>query len=170
MAVSEGEQERQPRLCPLRRIRFVIELQRRRKSESVITTSNFAKSANPPEAVAISQGVPGWYKGRRYMPLAPPRWLLKEKDPELFDREYRKQLASLDTGQVAEELGPNAVLLCWESFNVRCHRRLVAEWLEEKLGILVPELGHERSESVPFSEQKSKWDNEARPPREPTLF
>ena len=32
---------------------------------------------------------------------------------------------------VAEELGPDAILLCWESFNVRCHRRLVAEWLEE---------------------------------------
>jgi hypothetical protein len=39
------------------------------------------------------------------------------------------------------------------SFNVRCHRRLVAEWLEEKLEIVVPELGHERSGSTPFSEQ-----------------
>jgi hypothetical protein len=124
----------------------------------MITTSNFAKSANHPDAVAISQGVPGWYKGRRYMALAPPRWLLKARDPELFDREYRKQLESLDAKQVAEELGPNAILLCWESFNVRCHRWLVAEWLEETLGIIVPELGHERAESVPFSEQHSKWD------------
>jgi len=64
------------------------------------------------------------------MPLALPRWLLKAKDPELFDREYRKQLELLDAKQVAEELGPNAILLCWESFNVRCHRRLVAEWLD----------------------------------------
>ena len=124
----------------------------------MITTSNFANSANHPEAVAISRGVPRFYKGRRYMTLAPPRWLLKAKDPELFDREYRKQLDSLDANQVAEELGPNAILLCWESFNVRCHRRLVAEWLEEKLGIVVPELLHERSESIPFSEQQSKWD------------
>ena len=92
------------------------------------------------------------------MPLAPPRWLLKAKDPELFDREYRKQLDSLDAKQVAEELGSNAILLCWELFNVRCHRRLVAEWLEEKLGIVVPELDHERAESVPFSQQPSKWD------------
>ena len=92
------------------------------------------------------------------MPLAPPRSLLKAKDPELFDREYRKQLEALDAKQVAEELGPHAILLCWESFNVRCHRRLVAEWLEEKLGIVVPELLHERSESIPFNEQPSKWD------------
>ena len=124
----------------------------------MITTSNFAKSAKHPDAVAISQGVPRFYGGKRYMPLAPPRWLLKSKDPELFDREYLKQLDSLDARQVAEELGPNAILLYWESFNVRCHRRLAAEWLEEKLGIVVPELGHERSESMPFSEQPSKWD------------
>src|SRR6266516_2234438 len=109
----------------------------------MITTSNFAKNAKHPDAVAISQGVPRFYRGKRYMPLAPPRSLLKAKDPELFDREYRKQLD-----------GPDAILLCWESFNVRCHRRLVAEWLEEKLGIVVPELGQRRGESIPFSEQR----------------
>ena len=136
----------------------------------MITTSNFAKSGSHPDAVAISQGVPRFYNGRRYMPLAPPRWLLKAKDPELFDREYRKQLEALDAKQVAGDLGPDAVLLCWESFNVRCHRRLVAEWLEEKLGIVVPEVDHERSESIPFSEQPSKWGSETRPEREPTLF
>ena len=124
----------------------------------MITTSNFATSAKHPDAVAISRGVPRFYKGRRYNALAPPDWLLKAKDPGLFDQEYRKQLAALDARQVAEELGPNTILLCWESFNVRCHRRLVAEWLEEKLGIVVPELGHQRSESIPFSEQPSKWD------------
>jgi hypothetical protein len=124
----------------------------------VITTSNFAKSAKHPDAVAISRGVPRFYKGRRYMTLAPPAWLLKAKDPELFDREYRKQLESLDANQVAQEIGPNAVLLCWEAFNVRCHRRLVAEWLEERLGIVVAEVDHERSESLPFSQQPSKWD------------
>jgi hypothetical protein len=53
---------------------------------------------------------------------------------------------------------------------IRYHRRLVAEWLEEKLGVVVPELDHERSESIPFSEQRSKWDNEPRPEHEPNLF
>ena len=124
----------------------------------MITTSNFAKSAKHPNAVAISRGVPRFYKGRRCLALAPPTWLLKAKDPELFDREYRKQLDALDAKQVAEDLGPNVILLCWESFNVRCHRRLVAEWLEGKLGIVVPEMDHERAESILFSEQPSKWD------------
>jgi hypothetical protein len=142
----------------------------RKQGETVITTSNFAKSAKHPDAVAISQGVPRFYRGKRYMPLAPPRWLLKAKDPALFDREYRKLLESLDAKQVAEDLGPNAILLCWESFNVRCHRRLVAEWLEEKLGIVVPELGHERSESAPFSEQPSKWDGKPTTAQMPMMF
>src|SRR5208337_4415821 len=72
----------------------------------MITTSNFGKNAKHPDAVAISQGVPRFYRGKRYMPLAPPRWLLKAKDPELFDREYRKQLDSLDAKQVAGTSAP----------------------------------------------------------------
>jgi hypothetical protein len=90
------------------------------------------------------------------MPHSWSRPKAKAKDPELFDREYRKQPDALGAKQVAEDLGPNAILLLWESFNVRCHRRLVAEWLEEKLGIVVPELGHERFESIPFNEEPSK--------------
>ncbi|MBI4165212.1 MAG: DUF488 family protein [Acidobacteria bacterium] len=136
----------------------------------MITTSNFAKSGSHPDGVAISRGVPRFYKGRRYLALAPPSRLLKAKDPELFNGEYRKQLADLDARQVAEDLGPNAILLCWESFNVRCHRRLVAEWLEEKLGIVVPELGHERSESIPYISQPSKWDAAPHAPKQVTLF
>jgi hypothetical protein len=73
------------------------------------------------------------------------------------------RLDSLDPKQVAEDLGLDAVLLCSESFNIRCHRRLVAEWLEEKLGTVVPELGYERVESVPFREQPSKWEGEPKP-------
>jgi hypothetical protein len=43
----------------------------------------------------------------------------------------------------------------------------VAEWLEEKLGNVVPELEHERAESLPFSKQPSKWDSEPATPRLP---
>ena len=37
-------------------------------------------------------------------------------------------------------------------------------------GIVVPELGHERAESVPFSEQPSKWDSEPAAPQLPMKF
>jgi len=58
--------------------------------------SNFAKSRKHQDAVDISQGVPRFDRVKRHLPLALPRWLLKAKDPELFDREYRKHLESLD--------------------------------------------------------------------------
>ncbi len=46
----------------------------------------------------------------------------------------------------------------------------MAEWLEVKLGIIVPELDHERAESVPFSEQPSKWDGKPEVAQLPMLF
>ena len=45
----------------------------------------------------------------------------------------------LDPAQVAADLGPNAILLCWEPPGKFCHRRLVAEWLEEHLGVEILE-------------------------------
>jgi hypothetical protein len=37
---------------------------------------------------------------------------VKAKDPALSDRKYRKQPDALDSKQVAEDLGPDAILLC----------------------------------------------------------
>ena len=55
--------------------------------------------------------------------------------------EYRHDvLGHLDPAKVAADLGPDAVLLCWEAAGEDCHRRLVAEWLEKFLKIQVPEL------------------------------
>lgn len=124
--------------------------------ESMICTSNFATAGSHPQAVAISRGVPKGFTGRRYKALAPPWALLKQHNPTLFDQEYSKQLRDLDPREVYRDLGDGAVLLCWESFNIRCHRRMVAEWLEQALGVEIPELGHKRSESIPFSEQPGK--------------
>ena len=43
----------------------------------MITTSNFARNGNNPNAVAISIGVPRGWKGRRYFKLAPSREMLE---------------------------------------------------------------------------------------------
>lgn len=111
-------------------------------------TSNFASVkkivAQGLEPVGIAVGPPRWYTGRSDKRLAPTRAMLKmprEKYDPLFDA----ILAQLDPAQVAADLGPNAVLLCWEKPNVEaCHRRRVAEWFEQALGIEVPELGFMR--------------------------
>ena len=118
-------------------------------------TSNFKACGSHPNAVAISIGIPRGWRGRRYLPLAPTRAMLKMSS-ENYDRLYKQILAKLDPRQVYEELGPDTILLCWEKFNASCHRRLVGEWLEQSLGIIVPEFGHSREESVPYDQAAGK--------------
>jgi uncharacterized protein (DUF488 family) len=104
-------------------------------------TSNFARNSKNPNAVAISQGVPRWYKGRRYMTLAPPWELVKIEDEKLFRKLYHTHvLAKLEPRTVFNELGENAVLLCWEAPGKFCHRRVVAEWLEKALNVTINEI------------------------------
>jgi hypothetical protein len=92
-----------------------------------------------PHLVSIAWKTPEWFKGRRYPVLAPKSNMLKMGEEE-YRRKYQMILAPLDPGQVYAELGEEAILLCWEPPCRFCHRRLVAEWLEEHLGIEVPEL------------------------------
>lgn len=73
--------------------------------------------------------------------------MIKIEDKELYKKLYTEQvLNKLDSKQVFDELGENTVLLCYEKKAgiengiATCHRRLVADWLEEKLNIKVDEL------------------------------
>jgi hypothetical protein len=56
-------------------------------------------------------------------------------------------LKGLDPRKVYEELGESAVLLCFCPSGEYCHRRIVAEWFEFHLGIIVPELGSDRKDT-----------------------
>lgn len=108
-------------------------------------TSYFSKSSKYPCAVSIARRSPDSYTGRRYSLLAPDKWFFLEykdkHDQNLFtERYYREVLGKLDPVAVAEELGSNAVLLCWEKSDVFCHRHLVAEWLRSGAGIIIDEL------------------------------
>jgi hypothetical protein len=89
--------------------------------------------------VSIALKSPEWFRGRRYPALAPGRNMLK-LDEAAYRVEFQKILDKLDPQKVYEDLGPEAILLCWEPLGQFCHRRLVAEWLEERLGVKVPEL------------------------------
>ena len=108
-------------------------------------TSYFAKYRDGANGVSIALFPPKGYKGRRYMKLAPPEWLLRayksKPDEEQYKKDYDEHvLSKLDPRQVYDDLGENAVLLCYEAPGKFCHRRLVAEWLERCLGIKIPEL------------------------------
>ncbi|MFD1428490.1 DUF488 family protein, N3 subclade [Kroppenstedtia sanguinis] len=106
-----------------------------RKVRALLYSSNFAnlkKIRSPLFPVSIARGTPRWYKGRCYPDLM-PEWEWLNATREEYDREFQKRLESLDPKRVIRELGENAVLLCWCKHNAGCHRRLVAEWLEETL-------------------------------------
>lgn len=111
-----------------------------------IQTSYFAKYKGE-NAVSISRSTPKWYpnKIREYKKLAPSWDLLnkykQDKDEEYYIEHYYKEvLNKLNPQQVYDELGENAVLLCWEKSSDFCHRHLVSEWLEKRLGIEVDEI------------------------------
>jgi hypothetical protein len=89
--------------------------------------------------VSIALKTPEWFQGQRYPALAPRLDMLHLEEEE-YRREYQAILDGLDPRQVYEDLGPDAVLLCWEPPGAFCHRRLVAVWLEQHLGVGVPEL------------------------------
>lgn len=93
------------------------------------------------------RGTPAGF--RVYRPLNPTADMLKLARAE-YEPLYRAILARLDPRQVVADLHRLAdphepVLLCWErppfSEAVWCHRRRVAAWLAETLGLEVPEVG-----------------------------
>lgn len=92
-----------------------------------------------PRLVSIALKAPEWFQGRRYPALAPRLDMLPMEEEEYLP-EYQAILDRLDPRQVYEDLGEDAILLCWEPPGAFCHRRLVAAWLEEHLGVKVPEL------------------------------
>jgi len=112
-----------------------------------VFTSYYGNVKKLPEdlvPVGISQGVPAWYKGRVEKCLA-PSWAMLKLSPEEYDSQYKAAvLSKLDPKAIFELLGDNAVMLCWEEPGFRCHRRLVAEWLEANLGITITEVGFDR--------------------------
>lgn len=112
--------------------------------------------------VSIALGNPKWYTGRREPRLAPTKAMLRMPREE-YDRHYEQILGRLDPKEVFEALGERAVLLCWEAANVWCHRRRVAEWLEDNLGIVVVEYGFRRAEMIPYADLPAKATEASRP-------
>lgn len=109
----------------------------------MIYTTYYANLRKLPDdivPIAISRGVPKWFKGHIYSKLA-PSWSLvsawKENGNETeYRKEYKKILDNLNVHTVIKELYAfedtcDIALVCYEKPSDFCHRQLVAEWLSE---------------------------------------
>ena len=91
-----------------------------------------------------------FWNGEEFKQLAPSADIIKIEDEKLYTKlYYEKVLNKLNPQEVYKKLGDNAVLLCYEKWadiesgKTFCHRRIVAKWLEDNLGVKVEELGNE---------------------------
>ena len=118
--------------------------------------------------IAISRYLPKNINLTQILELAPPSWLIKEKNQGKFIEEFQKRLECLDSMEVYELLKSISkekvpVLLCYEKPGEFCHRHIIAEWFE-KAGIRVKELGYEDYERVNYRIIENKiqtlWDNQ----------
>jgi hypothetical protein len=128
------------------------------KSKRIVTSNygNLKKlEAASIEPIAISVIIPNWFSGRSMRKLAPTREMLKITR-EQYDVCFADILAKLSPQACWEALPTSAALLCYESAGVRCHRRLVAEWLESNLDVTITEFGYDRSVIQPYVELPNK--------------
>lgn len=84
--------------------------------------------------ISVSRKTPSGVHGRVFPELMPSSLLLwNYKQGTVCDKEYARifneQLAKLDAHKIAERLGDNAILLCYEGSDKFCHRHLIAAWL-----------------------------------------
>jgi len=115
-------------------------------------TSYFGNYWSLQNPVSISRRPPWWYGGAMYMELAPPWDLVRRAHlGHLTEHAYRIEyvatvLSKLNPREVYNHLiatyGEDCTLLCFEDLKHPgdyCHRRIVAQWFEDSLGVEVPE-------------------------------
>jgi len=102
-----------------------------------IFTSNLFDQRDNPVAYCIAAKTPAFFVGRTFKKLV-PNWDLVcaykrgEIDEQVFELLYRTEnLSDLDARVLAEELGDEAILCCWERAPNFCHRNIVATWFIE---------------------------------------
>jgi hypothetical protein len=116
--------------------------------------------------VGIARGKPKFFTGPSELRLAPSWAMLKMTRPD-YDARFAALLVALDPRELYESLGEDAVLLCWEKPGEGCHRRLVAEWFEVSLGVVVPELGVPRELTPAYRDTPWKEKASSKPPAPP---
>ena len=97
--------------------------------------------------VSVSQKPPDWIKVDLIYKKLCPSWNLvmpykegKITKEQYTERYYNEVLNKLDPARTYEELGEDAILLCYEKSMQFCHRHIVSKWLMDHLNIIITEL------------------------------
>lgn len=106
-------------------------------------TSNF-KTYKGDKGVSVCLYPPIDWLGAQWPSLAPDRQTFFAKkagqiDEEEYEKQYREKILSKLDAKKIYDLLKGQVLLCWEPPGDFCHRRIIASWIKEELGIEVPE-------------------------------
>ena len=110
-------------------------------------TSNYRISGNNPNAVAISVYPPKSFMGRSLKMLAPNWKDVKDiRNGVITEHQYainyfnKLDNLELTAAELVAMLPTDSILLCYEDPFDFCHRRLVAMWIENETGVIIPEL------------------------------
>lgn len=106
-------------------------------------TSNFRYYTGD-NGVAICIYPPIDWCGLQFPALAPTREIFFAKkqgkiNEEEYEKRYREEVLSKLDPQKIYDIFKDNVLLCWENPGKFCHRRIVAQWLHETIGVIVDE-------------------------------
>jgi hypothetical protein len=114
---------------------------------------------DPATPIGISRGIPRGRGGyRRLRALEPGPWF-RSVTPTRYLELYNEILSRLDPAEIYDRLvafGDRPMMLCWETASechlgkTFCHRHLVAQWFEDRLGIAVSEVGHPKLDRFAF--------------------
>jgi len=117
----------------------------------VVTSSWFTDL--PPDfcRIGVSRGVPRNQSGYRMYRKLQPGPYLKLPDGPFTERYHTEVLDRLDPRQTVDEFmalaaGKSVAILCFEHPHSAtwCHRAMISAWLQQTLGLDVPEYGRER--------------------------
>ena len=100
--------------------------------------------------IAISGKVPSFYTKAYWSDFAPRydmflEWKSGKIDNSQYTVQYKEWLNSLDKQEIRdiikelEDENKTIIFLCYEKSGEFCHRHVLADWLEENLGVRVEE-------------------------------
>lgn len=125
-----------------------------------VYTSYFANGKKLAKANIMMVGItlypPKWFYGPNLREVAPTPaiFAISSQPDEVYNPRFRMEvLAKVDPRAFYQKLqqisqGRDIALCCYEKPDDKCHRFLVSEWLEQNLGIEVPEFGVSKNPKV----------------------